>query len=351
MSATTVLAQQSLRALLRVVLPIAGALLVFAALLLAIGASPATFFAEVFRYGIAGSGWQNSLNLFAPLLLVGVGLIVAFRAGLWNLGFDGQFLLPAVIVAGFGPTLTQGLPLALAVVTLSVIGMLVGALWAFLPALLKVRNNASEVVTTLMMSFIAIGVSNLLIRGVFNDPNVLVPQTRVLPQDALLPFLGSSRVHVGVVFALIVALLVHVALMKTAFGVRLDVLGASPRAARHVGLKVGLLTLLVLCLSGAAMGLAGALDMLGVWGYARTDFNPAYGISVIPFVLLARLNVLASLPLLAFYAVFATGATVAAQNAGITVDLLLLMDALLLVAFALTEWVVRNRERGVKVDA
>lgn len=328
--------------ILRVLAPLALAVLTFAAVLLVIGASPDVFFSEVLRFGLLGNGWQNSLNLLAPLLVIGSGLIIAFRAGFWNLGFDGQFLLPAVIVAGFGPALTQLLPVGLALFVLIVLALIVGALWALVPALLKVRNNANEVVTTLMMSFIAIGIANLLIRGVFSDPNVLVPQTRVIAQDALLPFIGNSRIHVGVLVAVALVIVAQIVLTKTSLGVRIDVLGASPRVARHIGLRNGLLTILVFVLSGAAIGLAGALDMLGVWGYARTDFNPAYGIAVIPFVLIARLNPIGSVPLLAFYAVFATGATVAAQNAGISIDLLLVMDALLLAFLALTEWVVRR---------
>lgn len=329
---------------LRLATPIVLAMMTFVLVLLAVGASPAAFFGDALRYGLLGSGWQNSLNLLAPLLVIGVGLTLSFRAGLWNLGFDGQFLLPAVIVAGIGPALMHALPVWFALVVLIIVGVCVGAAWALVPAVLKVRNNANEVVTTLMMSFVAVGVANLLIRGVFSDPAVLVPQTRVLPQDALLPFVGDTRVHVGVVLAFIVVVGMHIVLTRTSLGVRIDVLGANPRTARHVGIRNGMLTVLVFALSGAAMGLAGAIDMLGVWGYARADFNPAYGIAVIPFVLIARLNLLATLPLLAFYAIFATGATVAAQNANISVDLLLVFDALLLGYLALTAWLFRGRE-------
>jgi general nucleoside transport system permease protein len=102
----------------------------------------------------------------------------------------------------------------------------------------------------------------------------------------------------------------------------------------------------VFLISGAAIGLAGVTDMLGVWGYVRTDWNPAYGIAVIPFVLIARLNLLATLPLLAFYAVFATGTTIAAQREGISVDLVIVMVALVLGFMALTEWMFSRNNHG-----
>lgn len=332
-----------MQAVVRPLLPIVLALLVTMLILISIGKNPLEFYAAILQYGLGGSGWQNSLVMMAPLVLVALGLIVAFRAGLWNLGYDGQFVIPAVLVAGLGPGIVAALPLWLALPTLIVIGVLAGAVWAIVPAWLKVRRGANEIVTTLAMSFIGIGIANLLIRGVFHDPDVLVPQTAVIPQFALLPYIPGTKIHAGVVLALIVLAIGHVVLTRTSIGVRIDVLGGSPRTARAVGIRTGLVTLCVFLASGALIGLAGATDMLGLWGYARTDWNPAYGIAVIPFVLIARLNGLAVLPLLGFYAVFATGATIAASRADISIDLIVIMLALILGFMALTEWMFSTR--------
>src|SRR5205823_13392671 len=95
-----------------------------------------------------------------------------------------------------------------------------------------------EIITTLMMSFIGIGVANILIKGPFQDPSVNIPQTRVLPLDKMLPAIPGTRIHIGVLVALAGALLVHFVLTRTSFGLRLQILGANPRAARHVGVKV-----------------------------------------------------------------------------------------------------------------
>lgn len=327
----------------RPVLPLILALIATVILLLSIGEDPAHFYSEVLRFGLLGVGWQNSLVMMAPLMLIALGLIVAFRAGLWNLGYDGQFIIPAVLVAGLGPDLVVNAPLWVAIPALIGIAVMAGAAWALIPAWLKVKRGANEIVTTLAMSFIGIGVANMLIRGAFHDAGVLVPQTRVIPEFALLPFIPGTKVHSGVILALVVVLVGHIVLTRTSIGLRIDVLGGSPSAARTVGLRTGLITLLVFVASGGLIGLAAATDMLGVWGYARTDWNPAYGMAVIPFVLIARLNALAALPLLAIYSIFATGATIAAAHAGISVDLVVIMVAFILLFMALTEWMFSRR--------
>lgn len=335
---------RTLRAL-RPIIPIVLALIAGALVLAAIGKNPFAFYAEVVQFGLLGTGWQNSLVLMTPLMLVALGLIVAFRAGLWNLGFDAQYLLSAVLVAGLGTSLVDVWPLWLLIPTLFVVAVLVGAVWTLIPAWLKVRSNTNEIVTTLVMSFIGIGVANLLIKGPFQDPGVLVPQTRVLPQDALLAYIPGTRIHIGLILALVIVVVGHFVLTRTSLGVRIDVFGASVRTARSVGIRTGVLTVLVFALSGGIVALAGAVDMLGLWGYARTGFNPAYGLAVIPFVLMARLNVLGTLPLLAFYAVFATGTTIAAQHAEISVDLVVIMVAFILGFLALSEWMFARIER------
>lgn len=342
--------KSSLReSVLRPITPIVLAMLTSALIMLALGKNPVAFGVEVLRFGVLGSGWQNSLVVLAPLMLIAVGLTVAFRAGFWNLGYDGQFLLPAVLVTGVGPSLISSVPLWLAIPLLLTVAIVAGALWALIPAWLRVHKQANEIVTTLSMSFIAIGVANLLIRGPFKDSTVALAQTASIPDAALLSFIPGTRIHVGVIFALLILAVAHVLLTRTSLGVRLDILGGSPKTARHVGIRAGLATLVIFAVSGAAIAAAGFVDMMGVWGYARTDWNPAYGLAVIPFVLIARLNLLAALPLLAFFAIFETGTVIAAQRADISVDFVIVMVALILGFMALTEWMFNKRQRAAYV--
>lgn len=339
--------------LVRALSPLVLALITSGLLLVVIGKNPFSFFGAVFEYGVLGSGWQGSVTLLAPLVLVAIGLTIAFRAGFWNLGVDGQFIIAAVVVAGVAPALTGAIPPGLALVVLAVVAIVGAAAWSFIPAWLRATKQTNEIVTTLAMSFIALGIANMLIRGPLSDPAVLVPQTRVLPAEALLAFIPGTRVHVGVIFALVLAVVAHLVLTRTSVGVRIDVLGANPGAARAVGMRVGLATVVVFAASAGMVGLAGFTDIMGVWGYARTDWNPAYGLAVIPFVLMARMNILAAVPLLTFYAVFATGTTIAAQREGVSVDLTVIMVASVLGFLAVTEWWFTRREQraGPSVDA
>jgi simple sugar transport system permease protein len=282
----------------------------------------------------------------APLLLIAVGLIFVFRANIWNLGYDGQFLLAAAVLSGWGPSLVTHVPLWLAMTLLFLVAAAVGAAWTIVPAVLKAGYETNEIITTLMMSFIGVGLANILVKGPFQDPSVNIPQTKVLPLTKMLPAIPGTRIHCGVLVALFAAIVAYYVLTRTAFGLRVQVVGANPRAARHVGVQVRKLILSTFLVSGALIGAAAAADILGVWGYARANWNPAYGDTVIPFVFLARLNPLGVIPFIAFFAVLSTGGDLAAQNANLPTDFLLVLVALILLFMTLIEFVGRRRELG-----
>jgi simple sugar transport system permease protein len=222
----------------------------------------------------------------------------------------------------------------------------VGASWTLLPAGLKAAYDTNEIITTLMMSFIGVGVANILVKGPFQDPTVNIPQTKVLPLDKMLPAIPGTRIHVGVLVALAAAIAAYYVLTRTAFGLRIQVFGANPRAARHVGVQVRRLIISSFVVSGAMIGAAAAADILGVWGYSRANWNPAYGDTVIPFVFLARLNPLAVIPFIAFFAVLSTGGDLAASNANLPTDFLLVLVALILIFMTLIEFLGRRRDLG-----
>ena len=333
-------------ALVRSLLPVLLALVAGGVLLKVIGVDPLSFYGEVANYGLIGNGWQRSLILMAPLLLVATGLIVVFRANLWNLGYEGQYLLGAVVAVGFAPTLTTALPLWLAFLVLALGASVVAASWTIVPSVLKARYGTNEIITTLMMSFIAIGVVNLLIRGPFHADKLTVPQTQLLDAERMLPHLPGTKIHVGFLVAIVVALGIHLLLTRTSFGLRVDIFGASPRTALHVGIDVPWMIVVLFLISGALIGLAGAVDSLGLWGYIRANWNPAYGAAIMPFVFLGRLNVLATIPFVAFYAVLATGGAIASQDVGLPVDFLLVIIALILLFMTLIEFFGTRRDLG-----
>jgi len=330
----------------RSILPLVLALGTAAVILRALGVDPFKYYGDIYSGGIQLSAWQDSVMRMAPLLLMAVGLIIVFRAGIWNLGIDGQFLLAAAIVAGLAPKLEGHLPNTVNLLLMFVIAGAVGALWTVVPALLKARYELNEIITTLMMTFIGINLAGILVKGPFQDFSSNVPQTSTLDFTALLPAIPGTRIHVGVLVAGTAAVVVWFLMARTSFGLRLQVLGASVRAARHMGLDVGRLVLVSFLLSGMFVGLAAAAEILGIWGYVRADWNPAFGLWVVPLVFLARLHAIAVIPFVFLLAVASIGGDYAAQEAGLTPKFTLLLVGLTLLFMALTEWLGRKRELG-----
>jgi general nucleoside transport system permease protein len=333
----------------RSLFPVVLALGAGAVLLLALGRNPITFYGDVWEGGISGGGWdawQDSAIRMAPLLLIAAGLTVVFRANIWNLGYNGQFLLAAAIVTGYGPSLTNHLPLWLAMLILFLAAGAVGAAWTIPPAVLKARYGTNEIITTLMMSFIGVDLASLLIKGPFQDPSVTIPQTRVIDFDKMLPAIPGTRIHIGLLVALGAVVVVQFFMTRTAWGLRLRIMGANPRAARHFGVNLSRLIVTAFLASGFLIGLAAAVDFLGLWGYIRGGQNPAYGDTVIPFIFLARLNPLAVVPFIAFFSVLSVGGDLAATNANLSTDFLLVLVALILLFMTVIEYLGRRRDLG-----
>lgn len=332
--------------LVRALAPLLLALVAGGILVAALGHNPLSFYLDIWRGGIELSAWQDSLMRMATLLLIGMGLITVFRANIWNLGYQGQFLMSAAMVAGVGPGLQRHVPTEVALFLLFLLAGAVGAVWTVIPAILKARYQTNEIITTLMMSFIGINLANILIKGPFQDFSRNTPQTRVLPLDAMLPSIPGTRTHIGVLVALFVVLIVHFVLTRTSYGLKLQVLGANPRAAVHVGLEPQKLILTSFLVSGAMIGFAAAVEILGIWGYVRADWSPAYGDAVIPFIFLAGLNALAVVPFLAFYSVLSIGGLQATQDANLPVDFLLVIVGLTLLFMVFIEFLGRRRGTG-----
>lgn len=330
--------------LLRSILPLVLAVGTGAIVLTAIGVDPIQYYKDIYSGGIQFGAWQDSVMRMAPLLLMAVGLIVVFRAGIWNLGMDGQFLLAGAIVAGVAPLLQHHVPNTLNLIVMFLLAGVVGAAWTIVPAVLKARYELNEIITTLMMTFIGINLAQILVKGPFQDPATTTPQTRSLDFRALLPPIPGTRIHVGIFVAAFAALLVWFVLSRTSFGLRLQVLGASVRAARHMGLDVPRLIVGSFLVSGLFVGLAAAAEILGIWGYQRSDYNPAFGLWVVPLVFLARLHPLGVIPYVFLLSVVSIGGDYAAENANLTPRFTLLLVGLTLLFMALTEWLARRRE-------
>lgn len=337
---------RALDAVIRGVGPVVLALIFAAILLLALGRDPIAFYGDIWSGGVGGTAWQDSATRMAPLLMIAAGLIVVFRANIWNLGYDGQFLLAAAIVGGIAPPLAEVLPLWLMLVVVFLAAGTMGALWTLLPAFLKARYEVNEIVTTLMTSFLGISLAAILVKGPFQDPGTQVAQTRVVAIDEMLPTIPGTTVNISLIIALVLTFIVAFFMARTSVGLRLYVLGASRRAAIHSGLRAGRVITGAFVASGALIGFAAAAEVMGIWGYVRAEWNPNFGSAVIPLVFLARLNALAVIPFVAFYSVLSIGGDVATQGADLPIDFLLVVVGLILLFMALTEYLGTRRQLG-----
>ena len=330
----------------RSVVPVLLALVAGGLVLMALGADPITFYRNIWSGGVELSAWQDTVMRMAPLLLIACGLIFVFKAGIWNLGIDGQFLLASAVIAGIGPELFGTMPDWLLFLLLFVIAAAVGAVWTVVPALLRAYHGVNEIITTLMMTFIGINLANILIKEQFQDIASNVPQTRAIPFTNLLPTIPGTRIHVGVVVAGVGAVVTWYLMSRTSFGLRLAVMGANARAAAHVGISVPRLIVLSFAVSGAFVGLAAASEILGIWGYVRADWNPAFGLLVVPLVFLARFNAIAVIPFVAFLALLTIGGDFATQEADVSNEFTLLLVGLILLFMGVTELLGRRRDLG-----
>jgi simple sugar transport system permease protein len=330
----------------RSVVPVLLALIAGGLVLMTLGANPITFYRNIWAGGVELGAWQDTVMRMAPLLLIACGLIFVFKAGIWNLGIDGQFLLASGIIAGIGPELFGSIPDWLLFVVLFGIAAAVAAVWTIVPALLRAYYGVNEIITTLMMTFIGINLANILIKGPFQDTASNVPQTKAIPYTNLLPTIPGTRIHVGVVVAVAGALATWHLMSRTSFGLRLAVLGANARAAAHVGISVPRLIVLSFFVSGGFVGLAAAAEILGIWGYVRADWNPAFGLLVVPLVFLARFNAIAVIPFVGFLALLTIGGDFATQEAGVSNEFTLLLVGLILLFMGVTELLGRQRDLG-----
>jgi len=319
--------------------PILIALIIAGLILIAIGVNPLEYYGYVIKRGLLSpTGVQQTLTRMAPMLFIAAGLIVAFRTGIWNLGVDGQFLLGAVAAAASAPLLAAVMPSWLALVIAFSLSTIVAMIWSLLPALLKAYHGVNEIITTLMMTFLGVSLANVMVKLVFLDPGTTVPQTRTLPVEDRMFRLFDTTISSGLLLGLVAIIAVHLMMTRTAFGLKLRVVGANPRAAVHSGLGVPALTIAVFAISAAMAGLAGAVDILGVQGNVRADWNPAYGLAVIPAVFLARLNGFASIGFVFLLSVLSIGGESAARRIGVPTTFTLVLIAIVLIVLAIAEY-------------
>ncbi|HBX22044.1 MAG TPA: ABC transporter permease [Desulfotomaculum sp.] len=306
------------------------ALLVGSIFLYFSGHEPVAVYYKMFK-GAFGSryGITETIVKAIPLTLVGLGVALAFRMQLWNIGGEGQLYMGAFAATWVALTFPEGsvwwvMPAMIA------LGMLAGGLWALLTAIPKAIWGVNEIITTLMLNYVAILWVDYLVYGPWKDPaGFNFPLTAVFSDAATLPGLFDSRVHAGLFFGIVAAIILYLVVYHTRWGYEIRVTGENPGAARYAGMNTTRNIMLVMLFSGALCGLAGMSEVSGIGHRLQHGLSPGYGYTAIIVAWLSRLNPFAVILVAILFGGLQVGGFIV-QTSGIPSSMVYMLQGLLL---------------------
>jgi len=290
----------------------------------------------------------ETLTKAVPLLLTGLGMAIAFRARLWNIGGEGQFLVGALAASALGTSVLKSLPAFILIPVMLLAGTVAGALWAGLAAWMRTARGVPEVISTIMLNFIAAQLLSYLLHGPMQEPTHAQPASEALPPAATLPILwAGTTLHGGVLIALLLVGVVAVFLFRTRAGFALSVVGANPEAARVAGMDVTRTRLTTMLWSGGLCGLAGGIELSGVVGSLYENYSPGYGFAAVAVALLGRLNPWGVLASALFFGALNAGSGSMERSAGVSANLSYVLQAILLLVLLASQRVRWTPRRNV----
>ncbi|MFC1863955.1 ABC transporter permease [Thermodesulfobacteriota bacterium] len=277
------------------VLPLVAGLMVISMIFLLSGVNPVFALTEIFS-GSFGSfyGIKETVTKAIPLMLIGGGLTLAFRAKFWNIGAESQLLMGAIFGTWVGLNWGSHLPAPIILPLIFIAGFIGGALWGIIPALLKLKFTINEVISTLMLNYICAEILKLLIVGPWKGKTKFgFPYTDDLPASAILSVLPGSRIHYfTLALALISVIVLGIIVYKSRFGYEVRVIGENPDAAKYAGIDFFRTTVIIMCISGGVAGLAGVGEVAGIHHHLSypESISSGYGFTAIIVAWLAKLN-------------------------------------------------------------
>jgi simple sugar transport system permease protein len=322
-------------------LAVLAALLIGALLIVISGGNPLIGYVALFE-GAFGKARSLSDTAVAatPYILAGLAIALGFRGGLFNIGVEGQIFIGSVCAAWVGYVVT-GLPGVIHMPLALLGGCIGGAICAGIPGYLKAKTGAHEVITTIMINYIAIFFTNWLVTGPLQDPGTIVPQTRrVLPSAEIPRIFARYRVHWGFILALGIAALVYWLLWRTVLGFEIRTVGANPDAAEYAGIKVGRNIVTTMMLSGALAGMAGAVEVLGLNRYFSPAFSIGYGFDSIAVAVLGKNHPVGVVLSALLFGALNNGANLMQLRTQIPIYIISIVQALILM-FVSAEQIVR----------
>ncbi|MBE0636490.1 ABC transporter permease [Candidatus Bipolaricaulota bacterium] len=319
----------------------------------ALGASPMEALSELFNGAFGNKhAIANTLVKACPLLFVALGICVSFRAGVFNIGGEGQLVTGALAAAAVAFAI-PGWPTWLILVLSLAAGTMAGAIWAGIAGWLKVRFNVSEILSTIMLNYIATLGMVYLLSGPMNDPAHAL-SGRFMPETARLaielPRLAPTRLHLGVAIAVVLAVLVYVFLWRTTIGYRIRVVGKSLRASEAAGINPRRYMILAMVLSGALIGFGGAIELIGVQHRLITEGSAVYftgsaGFNGIVVALFGQLHPLGAIPASLLFGALLTGGARIQRALQVPSALIGAITGLIALLVVGTDYVRRRRAR------
>ncbi|MBD2021389.1 ABC transporter permease [Leptolyngbya sp. FACHB-36] len=318
-------------------LAIAAALLVGAGLIALVGVNPFAAYAILFNESLASYyGFGNTLTKMAPLLLTSLGVLVALKAGQFNIGGEGQIYMGGLGSAIVGLSL-RGLPAIVHVPLALLGGFLLGALWGLIPGYLKAVRGVNEVITTLLLNYIGQNLVSYLVSAPLKDPNAPTPYSLAIAPSAQLPILlPQTQTHAGILIGLIAALALWIVFTQSSFGYRIETVGQNPIAARYAGISVERTIMLVMALAGGLAGLAGCSEVLGLKYRLFENFSPGYGFDAIAIAFLSRGSIPGVVLISLFFGALRAGANVMQRSAGVPVTVVYAIQGLTVLFIAIS---------------
>ncbi len=338
------------------------ALVMGAVMLFTLGADPLSGYATMFGAAFGSiEGFSETAVKSIPLLLVGVGICIAFRANVINIGGEGQMVMGALLATTVA-LLFPGVPSLVLIPMVLLAGAVGGAFWGAIAGALKAWFNVSEILSTIMLNIVAVQFMNFLLRGILIDPAEVargtgIPQTMRLSPNADLPILiEGMRMHLGVVIALLVAVGAYMLLWRTSMGFRLRAVGYNPDAARYAGISVPKNVTAALAFSGAMAGIAGAILVFGseshrmVTDGGSTGFTGSAGFNGIVVALLAGLHPIWSIPSALLFGGMLVGANALQRVAQVPSALIIALNGLIVVFVVSSEYFKKRYMESGRVD-
>jgi general nucleoside transport system permease protein len=329
-----------------VIAPLAGAvvgLAVGALIIAASGMDPVAAYAALARGALGGPRPLTETVLKAtPLVIMGLGLVVAFRCRIWNIGGEGQYFAGALAGTVVGLLGQASLPASLLIPLMLLAGIAGGAVWAALAAWLKLAFGVNEIIATIMLNFVALYTVSYLARGPLRDPLGYLPQSARLAEVARLPTLPGSRIHLGVLIALLLVPAVYVLLWKTTAGFGLRAIGSSARVALATGINVKAGVALAFLTSGALAGLTGIVEVSALHARLKDGISGDYGFTGILVALLGRLHPVGVLLAGIFFSILTIGTQSMHSGLGLPIALSQVLQVIVILVVLVADALARR---------